>query len=163
MPTVTAGTNSYLSEADAGSYFDERLHTTNWTAASSEEQQASLLMACNFLERRIRWNGLKADSSQALEWPRSGCVDQDGVSIDNSVTPQAIKDAQAELALVLLGRDLTEVQDAAGFAKAEAVGPIKVTYDTASRVPVIPDQIFQLIVHLGIRVGGPGSVTVRLA
>ena len=162
MPTVTQGTNSYISEADATAYFAERLHASDYTGADEADQQKALLMACRFLDSRMIWMGIKADDDQALQWPRSGCLDRNRVSIDDDVYPQELKDAQCELALILIGQDTAKPPDTAGFVSIE-VESITLEIDKADRPKIIPDSVFELISHLGIRAGARGFKMVQLA
>ena len=161
MPTVTQGTNSFMTEAEATSYFGERLHASGWTSAATATQTAALIQAAKLLDLRIKWKGLPAETDQAMAWPRQGAYDLDGIAIDNDEVPQCVKDAQAELALILLGQDTTAPPDTAGIS-ALSVGTITLQPNTGDRIRSIPDPVFELISHLGTRTGGPGAVEVTL-
>ena len=57
-----------------------------------------VLRACRHIERAYVWLGQRVTSTQAREWPRyiSGYVE--GFPVPTDAIPQAIKDAQCELA-----------------------------------------------------------------
>jgi len=95
--------NSYITAADADSYFGERLHAEAWGAASEADHEKALLQACRHLERCHYWpEGGPAYTSppQRLTFPRKWDVDADG----DFAIPQPVKDAQCEEALHLLAR-----------------------------------------------------------
>ncbi|QLA18956.1 DnaT-like ssDNA-binding protein [Desulfolutivibrio sulfoxidireducens] len=156
MPTVTKGTNSYVTEAEATAYFADRLHADAWTEATEGNRQKALLMACKLLDGHILWTGYKTDDAQALAWPRIGVT---GVALD--VVPASVGIAQMELALILLKTDVTALPDTAGIKSLEVAGAVKLDMNPADRVKVIPDQVFSLVCGYGTRTGGLRSITVR--
>lgn len=101
MPTPVVGTDSYVTVANADTYHAASIHGASWTAASTTTKEQALLTACRMLERQT-WQGTKTSPSQALDWPRSGLSDPEGVAIPSGAVPQFIKDAQCELALSLI-------------------------------------------------------------
>jgi len=96
----TVGTNSFVSLADADSYFLDRANAT-WAAATDANKQAALIRATDYLVQKYTgdWLGSITSTSQALPWPRSGVVTSDGVVISSSAIPDAIKNATSELGL----------------------------------------------------------------
>lgn len=155
MPTVTKGTNSYVSEAEATAYFGNRLHSETWTGAVEADRQKALLTACRMLDGRIAWKHVKAEAGQSLEWPRLGFPD-----IEADTVPQAVQDAQCELALLLLGSDLAALPETGGFSRIK-VDTVEMDIDRADRPKPIPDTVFALVSHLGGRRGNLGSVSVN--
>ncbi len=104
----SASANSYISEADARSYFDDRLDGRPFIEASSDDQQRVLLMAAARLND-TQWAGVRASASQSLAWPRIGVVKRDTVAFSaildqwaSDEIPQFVKDAQCLLALSYL-------------------------------------------------------------
>lgn len=87
----------YRAIDDADSYFNDRLHSTDWTGATDADKEKALLAAARSIDA-LRFKGLKvsvfditydsngkaispvptqsaletADAAQALEWPRDG-------------------------------------------------------------------------------------------
>lgn len=114
-----ASANSYVTLAEAETYFAARLNIAAWTAALEANKQKALLMACRRIEAcRLRSHrrpygyasGLAIDelevtsATQALAFPRYRDRSCDGAYI----IPQAIKRAQCEEALALLSRGDTD-------------------------------------------------------
>lgn len=153
MPTVDS-TNSYATEAEAGAYFDERLHATAWTGAATADQQKALLMARRLLDLHMTWKGLPVDTEQALAWPREGVP---GVAPD--AIPEAVKTAQLELAPLLLGTDLTALPEGQGIAR-EKVDVIETEYNPADRRGVIPDTVLGMLIPYGALRGQQPSFSV---
>jgi hypothetical protein len=63
---------TYISVADADTYFSNRANTT-WSALTTANKEASLRKAADYLLQvyRLRWKGTRVNSTQALDWPRS--------------------------------------------------------------------------------------------
>lgn len=144
MPiTLTVGTNTYLSLADAETYFATRLFSTDWTGTDDIKSQA-LIMATKKIDRQIL-KGIKATQTQALQFPRAFYVDdsysrQIGLTIDNihgegwyveTSVNQRIKDAQCEEAIALLAAGTTANKRAelqAQGVKSFTLGGLSETY-----------------------------------
>lgn len=113
--TLTVGTNTYISSADADTYFSTRLYSTAWTGATADNKAMALIEATKKIDRQIL-KGIKAVSTQTLEFPRAFYVDEGfsrniGLTIDNvhgegwyveTEVQQAIKDACCEEAIAIL-------------------------------------------------------------
>jgi len=78
---------------------------------------------------RNRWQGVRLDEDQALDWPRVGVV-VDSWEVDNDSVPTVIERACAELALRASEGDLLD--DLTQAVLSEKVGVIEVTYDRLS-------------------------------
>lgn len=91
------GANSYVTVAGADAYFDERLGSAAWGAATSDEKARAVIMATRRLEI-LRYAGSKTDTDQALQWPRYGVLDVNGLLYDSDAIPEAVKRATYELA-----------------------------------------------------------------
>ncbi len=88
--------HSYVSLAEAGAYFADRLGTEAWTTADTNARECALLMAMRELER-LRWHGEKMSATQPLCWPRRGAA-----GVMAGVIPPTICAAQCEEALAWL-------------------------------------------------------------
>lgn len=139
----SASANTYASLAEAATYFGDRLNSDSWGIASADNRTRALLMAAKRLERE-NWIGGRVTSTQALAWPRAGAEKADSVPgiagddipgagivswyrgnygtynagvdyYDTDEVPQAIKDAQCELAMAYLtgytDDDETDIDD----------------------------------------------------
>ncbi|MFZ2407009.1 MAG: DnaT-like ssDNA-binding protein [Methylobacter sp.] len=76
-----------------------------------------------------RWQGVRYDEDQLLDWPREGVV-VNSWQIDTDEIPTAVKNACCELALRALSGDL--YPDLSQGVLSEQVGSIAVTYDKNS-------------------------------
>lgn len=155
MPTLDAtvggaSSTSYIDVAAADLYFDNRLHATAWTGATSDDKERALNMATRELDSRVEWEGLKAETAQALAWPRYGLYDDDGYSLATDALPDELVNACCEFALILLGQDTTAPAGTAGF-EAMKIGPIDLKFDKGDRVKAIPDIVFAPLAKWGSR------------
>ncbi len=153
---LIVGTNSYVSVADADTYFTERLGATAWTGATTGNKTAALLQACRTLER-LRYIGSHPGSTQSLSWPREGATDPRGYGIASTVVPQAMKDAQCEEALALL--QMAEDADAVSREMAQkqgirdvVVGGVREVYGERRRLAgLLSEEAYALVRHYLLR------------
>lgn len=122
----SASANSYVTLAEANTYFGDRLNVSDWDDAgtvSPPTQEAALITAALRLEQET-YRGYRHTTTQALAWPRSGVV-VDGVLVATGTIPTAIKRAQMKLALAMLAEDLLVDSGLEPFARVR-VGPLEV-------------------------------------
>lgn len=169
-----ASANSYITETDATQYFTDRLYADAWNAASSDERKAALLWATRVLDSRVDWHGVRATAAQSLDWPRAYVKDMDAALIppsdpnypgytylDGTIVPAAIKHAQCELALALLGGDITLDPGTQGFTSI-AVGPISLGVDKNDKPQSLPRAVRELLVGFGEPRNEKSSRVVKL-
>ena len=151
MPTAIVATpgasnaNSYVTLAEANTYFGDRLHVSAWTSATDNDKNAALLWAAKLLDRSVMINGTRASTTQALNWPRDGMEDESGNEIDNTVVPQVVKDVQCEMALLLLSSDrsLENQASAQGLTSLKA-GPVALSFKDTIKVNIVPDTLLAM-------------------
>lgn len=105
---TTAGSataNSYASVAEADAYLAVRGDTSTWTALNTGQKESKLQWAAIYIDT-LTFKGTRSTSTQALQWPRIGVWDRDGFEVDG--IPQALKNAQAEMAFQLIANDWTQ-------------------------------------------------------
>lgn len=141
--TITVGSNSYITEDDADAYFAARLYSDAWDSATTDTREKAILMACRVIEDQVDWQGLPAIQGQPLAWPR---VHVRGV--DPDAIPNAVKNAQTELALYLIGANPTATPKTAGY-KTLTVDTLKLEIDKTDRLPVIPAHVANIMAPLG--------------
>lgn len=148
MPvTVTVGTNSYISVADAELYLHDRLFADAWNNSSEDDKARSLIMASKKIDRLLL-KGTKKESSQAMQFPRCYLYDNrffypedvqftyyNGWHCEIAV-PQAVKDAVCEEALELLstGNDTRVAMQMAGV-KSYSLGSLSETFTDSAIDP----------------------------
>lgn len=164
---LEVGTNSYISVADATTYFNDRLYADSWTAASADDQAKALIMATKTLDRLLL-RGRKKLDDQVLEFPRCypslagmvigtrfaiAIVEDYSVLVENGwycelSTPQRVLDAVCEEALALLtsGNDPRRAIQRAGV-KSYRLGSLSETFadgaiavGTSSKQGLISDE-----------------------
>jgi hypothetical protein len=124
-----ADADALVSLSDCDAYHAAR-GAASWTGADADKESA-IRRATAYLSRSITWAGVRTHGrSQALAWPRAGCVDAEGWGIASDEIPGEIKDACAELALIELGKPgaLAPVITPSKAVKRRVIGPIETEY-----------------------------------
>lgn len=106
--TLTVGTNTYISLADADSYMEGRYDPTGlWAAAADATLNILLVHATKVIDRQV-WRGEKTSDDQALEFPRDGYATTDdeydlveAATVEQALylltaNPEARRNAQAQ-------------------------------------------------------------------
>lgn len=125
--TIVAGAESYLSVADADTYWSNR-NVPNWDG-SAANKEAALRIATQFIDATYEFESVLQDANQPLKWPRSGFLGKSGRSYDSNTIPQCIKDATAELAREwVLNGALVPNLDRGGDIKRVKAGSVEVEY-----------------------------------
>ncbi len=145
--SFTVGTNSFLSVADADTYWSDRADTT-WAAATTANKQKALLMATAYLDSNFDWKGVLADVSQSLGWPRLGAYDDEGRALDG--TPQKVKDATCELAKLALSDELDAAQDRAGAIQQLQAGSVGITFEGGAPTGKYYRAVLKLLTGIGV-------------
>lgn len=148
---VLKGTNSYVTVAEADSYFADRLNATAWTSADAALKGQALITAATLLDEQ-RWIGTAVGEDQPLAFPRSGEYfdPRAGASVYLSASiPNRIINANFELALHLLLND-SLLEDTGGVSSL-SVGTIQLTsIKSANRIPkTVKTLITPLLVNAG--------------
>lgn len=154
MPTLvnTAGSasaNAYASTTDGDTYFDERLNAGAWTGASTDDKERALIMASRRLDAE-RFQGEKAETGQALEWPRVWAFDKDGEEYASDAIPTVVQHATFELALRLLNDGDTDTFANTGLEefKRAKVGEMEVERAPAFNAGQLPDSVRRILSHV---------------
>lgn len=127
--SIVAGANAYISLADANQYHENYGNPAAWSGATDADKEAAIRQATQFLDMEFGpfFKGTRADTEQALLWPRTNVYAVDGFWYPHDEIPQRLKDATAYLALRVIGGDtLAPDQTDPGDIKKETykVGPI---------------------------------------
>lgn len=115
---------AYISTADADTYHGNRGNTA-WAALANPAKEAALRHATDFMSTALRWSGVRATATQALDWPRAG-TELNGFPIAANVVPAAVARACAELALRATAGSLSP--DAEPVVLETTVGPLTTKY-----------------------------------
>lgn len=106
MPTVDATpgsitANSYVTVAEANSYFDGSYGRPLWTAASEDEKASLVISASRYLDQMMTWIGTPTNPEQSMWWPCDNAV-IGNMTLSKISIPVKIKIAVFELAYFML-------------------------------------------------------------
>lgn len=128
--TVTVGTDTYLSVADADTYWSNKNNST-WTDSSDADKEKALREATQYIDGAFSFIG-RQNIDNVLAFPRHDVWitkgNFAGVKYDSTTIPPQIKDTCAELALEALSVRLSPVKERGGLVKREKVDSIEVEY-----------------------------------
>lgn len=134
---TTVNANTYISEADADSYFADVASPSlalTWDAASSAEKITALINAWQYLDYEYCFVGYQLTDDQTTEWPRAGAYwPKSGYVIDD--IPTNLTYAQCEYAVRALAGplvpDITYDDNKMITKLKQKVGPVETdtTYD----------------------------------
>ena len=138
--------NSFVTRAEADSYFLARANTT-WAALTADNKDAALVKATSHIEATYEtsFKGARASTTQALSWPREGVV-VDSVEILPTVLPPRLKNAQMELAVKASASDL--LVDETQTVRREKVDVLEVEYAGGSTATVMYAFVQRLLAPL---------------
>lgn len=146
--------DSYASESEADTYFDDR-NESEWGKLSQSEKSAALRKATSYLDSHFDWKGGVANEGQALDWPRKDVTDDEDQEIEPDVIPDEVRHACMELAFYqAIDGDLAPMNES-GEKKRFAAGSVEVEYAENES----PGQSFSRIRRLlgGLTLGGHNS------
>jgi len=110
---------AYATTEEAQTYFNSRLNTDPWDNAIATEKTKALAMSTSIIDR-LNFRGEKTSADQELQFPRG----------EDTVVPQDIKNACAEIALSLLDGVDPEMEFESLKMKSQVYGVIRSTYDS---------------------------------
>jgi hypothetical protein len=152
-----ASANSYVTLAEASTYFEGRLNVTGWTGAASDDiRNRALVQAAKRIDqeefRGAPINGMTGTVSpgQAMKWPRAGAVDPEGWGYLQTIIPTCIKEAQMEVALDLLNKGATDPFADTGLEGFESVkvGPLEVVPKHSRKAGDLPEHVRRMLAHV---------------
>jgi hypothetical protein len=142
--------NAYASAVDGDAYHDGRLYVTTWTGATLANKEKALVFATLLIDSQFQFGGKRANSGQALQWPRQDCRDPDAESGFAAVdkVPSAVVNATCEMARELLALDRTAAPPGEGIASTwtDVSGT---TYNKRDTRPVITHVAQAMLMKYG--------------
>jgi hypothetical protein len=153
--TIGAATaDSYATVAE----YADRAEVLGWEPGTVAQMEIDLRRAAMAIDATYEWVGMKQYQFQARDWPRLVNQLVDGWPIDPDTVPQAIKNAQMEMAYLIHG-GADPLATYTGGIKRQKVDVIEVEYAGASGRPRY-DAVDRLL--SGYVTAAPGqSVMVR--
>lgn len=160
-PTVGGSTSdSYVTLAEADTYFEARSPSTDWDAATDAEKESALKQAVRRLDvERFRGQtvnpptGTSSGTTQALAFPRYSVRSREGWTFLHTVIPEPVKRAQMELAYAILSGEFeTEETGLEGYSRAK-VGPIEVEVRRTHSPGGLPSAVLRELEGLLVQSG----------
>ena len=183
--TGKANANSYAAVADGDAYFEGHLYASPWTTASEASKMAALVMATRLVDSQFQFCGFRAHSDQALQWPRTECLDPDrglvtvsplAPILSNFVpydsVPRAVVQATCEMARELIVTDRTAAPPGEGISSTEtsqvmntdvsgSSSTSRTSYSKEDTRPIVSRVAQAMLAKYGALIQG-GSGSVRL-
>ena len=159
--------NSYVTLAEANSYFETVPDSSTWTNKTDDQKNRSLIAATRWIDTLVFY-GDRCDEDQALKFPRTN-YQVDRVELSCSTIPNNIKYAQYELARALANDTgaITGTTGTEGNFSEVKIGDMHVKYNTDSQgvgsINNILDVYPWLQSYLGAyMLGGAGTFQMRV-
>ena len=159
--------NSYVTLAEANSYFETTPDSTQWDNKTDDNKNRALISATRWIDS-LNFYGDRCDNGQALKWPRNN-YEVDDVSLTCSVIPAEIKYATYELARSLANDTgaITDSTGDTGLYEQVKLGELEVKYNTDSQAVGTINNVFDvypwLQSYLGAYcLGGSASYQIRV-
>ncbi len=163
----SASANSYVTLAEADTYFETVPNSSTWDDKTDDQKNRALISATRWIDS-LNFYGDRCDNGQALKWPRNN-YHVDRVELTCSLIPADIKYATYELARAL-ANDTDAITNTSSdpdeLYQEVTLGDLKVRYkDEKVENPInnIFDVYPWLQSYLGAyTLGGAGGYQIRL-
>jgi hypothetical protein len=160
-----ADAESYASVTQIDAYHAAR-GNAQWAALTVTEKEQAARRATDYLLQmyRAKWKGLRANLSQALDWPRLNVQLEDVgfgqfmAYVPANTVPQQVINATAEMALRAAAGELAP--DLQRTVAEESIGPIKTVY-AAGAPEYVRYRSIDLLLKPLLAAGGMGMRMVR--
>ena len=163
----SASANSYVTLAEANTYFETVPDSTTWDDKTVDQKNRALIAATRWIDTFVFY-GDRCDNGQALKFPRNN-YKVDDVELACTAIPNDIKYAQYELARALANDTsaITGTTGKDGNFEEVALGDLRVKYNTESQgtgaINNILDVYPWLQSYLGAYMrGGAGAYQMRV-
>ena len=163
----SASANSYVTLAEANTYFETVPDSTTWDDKTVDQKNSALIAATRWIDTFVFY-GDRCDNGQALKFPRNN-YKVDDVELACTAIPNDIKYAQYELARALANDTsaITGTTGKDGNFEEVALGDLRVKYNTESQgtgsINNILDVYPWLQSYLGAyMLGGAGAYQMRV-
>lgn len=158
-----ANSNTYVTLAEAETYFEARVHTSTWDALEIDSKNRQLKSATDFINQE-EFLGKLVGTTQALEFPRLELPLVRGREV-NSIIPKQIKTATFEMAFAMIAEDKTQ-DGTEGAVEEFQAGSFKLKFkldenDNASfSTTKLPDYVESLLAPFSSSVSSAFNITV---
>jgi hypothetical protein len=153
--TITPNTDTYGTVAEADAYFLAGYGYTKWDGLDEPTKEQLLRSAVQHEDLLCDWYGNKSDSDQLLEFPRNYVTNE----VDADPTPQAIKNAQFEIAYAIIDTGSTTTDGGDPLTELKA-GSVTMKFNaTSTSNPIVNSLTLQLLEPYGA-CSGTGNITL---
>ena len=140
----SATANSYVTLAEANTYFETVPDSTTWDNKTDDQKNRALISATRWIDS-FNYFGDRCDDGQALKWPRNN-YHVDNVELACTSIPVNIKYAQYELARALANETdaITGNKGTDGVYEEVKIGEMEVKYNTDSQGVGMINNVFDV-------------------
>ena len=154
--TGLANANSYVSLDELKNYFAVVPDAAAFLAQTDDVLSQYAVWATRVLDQKTFWQGYRATTTQALEWPRNYVTDKYGNAVLATIVPAQVKAVTCELARWLKDNDPSDGQDVQNL-KQITVDVVDIVFQDQTTQTSWPTIFNQIIDGLGrVNVGGRG-------
>ena len=165
-PIGTATNNSYVTLAEADTYFDSRLNVSVWTDATTDNKNRALVQATRRIDYEEYYGDREfPDVPQVLSFPRINLGTFDGIDLD-SIIPLQVKEATYELAIYMLSVDMSQPSVDTSTKSEVKIGSLAVKYNidkgdnTTQNFDTLPPNVVSLLEDLSPSINSGAFFTV---
>ena len=171
LDTTVGGSDAraYASATDLDAYATDYGRTIPSTADTAAKESALRQGALMLGFYAPRWPGSRANSTQALDWPRANAAYRDRSPIGSSIIPREVIDANCEAAIYALANPDSTTSVIEGLrTKREQVGSVVTEFfapDSGSpardTISVIDDLLSRLLTDAAASTGSGSTSTPK--
>lgn len=149
--SLIKGTNSYVTVAEADSYFLDRIDAGAWTSADNTKKAQALVTATSYLDE-MNWLGIAVSDSQTLSFPREGEYFDPRMGTEvvlDSTVPTRIIQATYELAFHLIVNE--NILTDSGSVESISLGTISLSnIKEPQKIPPFVKKIIKPLLTVGL-------------
>lgn len=154
--SLTVGEDTYISLADADTYFSNFYDSSDWDAATDAEKEAALRASTQYVDKHYTFIGDHPETlTQDLAWPRYNALDKQGRLLADDEIPQPVKDATAYLAQEVLRKGILKAKDRGGSIESVKAGSVQVQWNSFASSQ--PSYDYADLLLKNITIGGKGQ------
>lgn len=160
--SMVTGAESYASVAYSNSYHS-LIGNESWSDLDNSTKEQCLRKATQYMQSKYfsKWQGIKRDDDQALDWPRENVIIFGTSSlVANSIIPNEIKNACCLLALRASTSEL--VSDKERAIKREKIDVIETEYSEYDTSEKVYSEVDYMLARYFIGNGSGGLSVVRV-
>lgn len=117
---------------------------------TANQREQAIMWSTLLFDEMMNWYGHKTTDEQALWFPATNIVNQNGSFFDFDTIPQVLEVATVDMCIHLLASDAFAIPAALGKGVSQvSLGPLKAKIDPSQQTETIPSNILSLLSDLG--------------